>query len=101
MSYSYYIINSNVNITTDGLEYYNYFFIYASNFDITIILPVSYDSAFYQFQRIDQTYSNNVEIIPNSGDTINNSSSINLSIKKYVQIIKVNSNWLAPVISVD
>lgn len=101
MSYSYYTINTDVNITIDGLEYYNYFFIDASNNNITIILPVAYDSAYYQFQRIDTEYNNTVTIMANSSNTINGQNSINMSIKKYTQIIKVDNNWNAPIISID
>jgi len=93
MSYSYTTITNTCDMSTNNLEYYEYFFIDAFSGNIEIILPIAYDGSFYQFQRVDNS-SNTVTFYPASGgDTINGTSSMIFPINRYSQIIKNGTNW--------
>lgn len=97
-SYSYTTINSTCDMDQNGLQWYDYYFVDATSGNITITLPTLYDSSYFQMHRID-TSSNTVTLVPQSGDTINNTSSLLFPINRYSQLIKTSSNWRCPRIS--
>lgn len=100
MSYSYTVLNNSTNdMNLNGLEYYEFFFIDASNSDMSIILPAGFDSQFFQFQRIDQT-SNIVTFYTNSqNENINGNTSLIFPINRYSQVIKYGDSWIMPLIA--
>ena len=98
MSYSYTTLNSTCDMNQNNLEFYDYYLIDASSGNISITLPTAYDSSYYQFQRIDTT-ANTVTLLPQSGDTVNSTSSLLFPINRYAQLIKIGTNWRCPRIS--
>lgn len=95
MSYSYATINSTVDMEQNNLQYYDYYLVDGSSGNISITLPVLYDGSYIQLHRID-TSSNTVTLLPQSGETINGTSSLIFPINRYAQCVKIGSNWRVP-----
>lgn len=95
MSYSYTTLNSTCDMDQNNLQYYDYYLIDAATGNISITLPTLYDGSYIQLHRID-TSSNTVNLLPQSGETVNGTSSMLLPINRYAQCVKIGSNWRIP-----
>lgn len=98
MSYSYTTLNSTCDMELNNLQYFDYYLIDASSGSISITLPFLYDGSYLQFQRID-TSSNVVTLLPQTGETLNGTSSVIFPINRYSQCFKNGTNWRIPRIS--
>ncbi len=95
MSYSYTTLNTTCDMELNNLQYFDYYFVDASAGSISITLPFLYDGSYIQMHRIDTT-SNTVTLLPQTGETVNNTSSVLLPINRYAQCIKTSTNWRVP-----
>lgn len=98
MSYSYTTITTTCDMEQNNLQYYDYYLLDASAGNISITLPVLYDGSYIQLHRIDTT-SNTITLLPQSGETLNGTTSVLFPINRYAQCVKIGSNWRIPRIS--
>lgn len=64
--------------------------------NITISMPqLVFDGFFVIINRVD-TSSNTLTILPNAGETIAGTSSLDIPINTYTEIIESGNNWIAP-----
>jgi len=95
--YSTGYINSNNDMNATGFVGYQLMIVDASSGSISIILPTSGgDGTSYIFIRIDSSSSNTVTFTCQSGDTINNATSIIMPINRYSEIYYWGNNWIFP-----
>ena len=89
-------ITTNTDIQATGSYGYKMFLIDCSAGNINITLPINYNVS-YKFFRIDNT-SNTCTFTCQSGDTINNLTSLTFPINTYSEIYYQvgKKNWLFP-----
>ena len=94
-------INSDTDMDDNFTYTYCYFFIDASNNNVTIELTETFINygVYYEFLRIDNS-ANTVTINAKNGYTINGNSSITVAGNQYVYMINNGSNWHAPKMNV-
>lgn len=89
-------VNSNMDMSYNSDDSYDYYIIDASSNNINITLPSSYwDGLYWQFMRHDNT-NNLVTITAPNGATINNLGVINMNAGKYAQIVCQVDNFICP-----
>jgi hypothetical protein len=95
-NYSTCLITTDIDQASNDYDGYIYYFTDATNNDINITLTTNYVSngLYYYFNRIDSsTYG--VTLTAPTGYTINNNSSLTLSVNQSCEIIFQNDNWIA------
>lgn len=96
-SYTIYTINSTCDMSQNGLDGFQYYYIDASSGNITVTLTSNcFTGSYYPFMRVDSS-SNTVTFIPSSSAiTINSKTSLILPINTECDMIFSNNNWTAP-----
>lgn len=87
-------INTTLDLNDDSWDGYNFFVVDASSGSITITMEnITADGINFYMQRVDAS-ENTVTLQPESGQTLNGSSSYMLAIGTRVFCVSENSNYL-------